>query len=593
MVCFIRAVAALHSRDSMQNDNSLFHPPKVSRGQTGRWNRLSLFASRNLRNLLVVALSFFCLNVAVLSLIGSYDIRWGWVHLTAHGLFKPLLMMNGCFLLALMVGGASGYRNKQPGFAGKSTHSAKAYPALLPVSVLLIVFVLYSGSAAVNFTHHDWNHRHISAGIDSLSSVWELFTKPQADGFYRPLTFISLWMDFKLFGANYAGYHIQSIVLHAINALLVAWLAGALGFSKVNSLWSGLLFAAAAVNFEAVLWPAARFDLLATLFTLMALIAAVKYFRHTQTWSWMLPASLFCYIAAVMNKESGYSYPLLLLFIISTHRLWSIPRPPRNKALLCGALVAAVTVAMIFVRIAVYDSLGGYPTPASQQSAHFTVGLNTAVSLIRTVPAALLGVNTASASPGWLNAVVIAFSLLVFMVALTGAGRFGRREYALLACAPIAALPVMNLVIWIGSSMQHSRYLYMPAVFVMILMASALGKKRWSAFFLGTFLTLNALGVISNIGIYRDMLAKTESLAESVRMDWSNHPSARAIFLMDVPDSPSGVFFFAPELIAEIKEKIPGVKIFRQRTEGAAQSGDTARLVYEWNDEDGTLVFVP
>jgi hypothetical protein len=452
--------------------------------------------------------------------------------------------------------------------------------------------VLYYGSATVNFSHHDWNHRHISAAINSIGSAWELFIKPQADGFYRPLTFLSLWLDYRVLGADYAGYHIQSIAFHGINSLLVAWLARALGFNRMNSLWAGLLFAAAAVNFEAVLWPAARFDLLATMFTLTALIAAVKYFKHKQTWSWMLPVSLLCYAAAIMNKESGYSCPLLLLFIISTHRLWSIPRPRRNKALLCGALVAAVTVAMIFTRIAVYDGLGGYPILANQQSAHFTIGLKTAASLLRTVPAAILGVNTASASPGWLNIVVIAFSLFIFVLVLAGAGRFGRREYALLVCALIAALPVMNLVIWIGSTMQHSRYLYMPSVFVMLLIVSIWGKIRWASVMLGTLLAINALGVISNIWVYRDMLARTESLAESVRLDWLKYQTADTIFLVDIPESPSGVFFFGNELVDKIDKKIPSVTVLRQGIRDFAQSANSTALAYRWNDADRSLELV-
>ena len=95
-------------------------------------------------------------------------------------------------------------------------------------------------------------------------SFWQLFSRPQADGFYRPLTFVSLWLDYRLFGTAFTWYHAQSLVLHIVNSLLAARLAGSLGFGRTASLWTGLLYAAAAVNFEPVMWPAARFDLLAT-----------------------------------------------------------------------------------------------------------------------------------------------------------------------------------------------------------------------------------------------------------------------------------------------------------------------------------------
>lgn len=551
-----------------------------------------LSASRNLHHVLIMAiLSLFCLNVIALSVLGNYEIRWGWIHLTASGIFKPLLMMNGCFILALMIcrASTSKYSDKTPGFGEKILHSTAACSVLLPALLISLLLALYSGSAAVNFSDHDWNHRHISAGIDSMRSVGELFTTPQADGFYRPLTFISLWMDYQLFGTSYAGYHIQSIAFHGINALLVAWLALTLGFSRVHSMWAGLLFVAAAVNFEAVLWPAARFDLLATMFTLMALITGVKYFKNKQLWSWALPASLLSYAAGIMNKESSYSFPLLLLFVLYTHRLWSIPRPNRRKVIICCILLAAVTTAMISVRFAVYDGLGGYPTQAGQESAHFKIELKTLESLIRTVPLSMLGVNTSSASPTWLRIILVMFSFLIFVSALAGCGRFKQREYALLVCALIASLPVMNFIIWIGTTMQHCRYLYMTAVFVMLLIVSTLGKIRWSAVLLGAFLAMNALGTLSNIWIYRDMLVRTESLAESVRLDWLEQPTVRTIALVDVPDSPSGVFFFANELVGNLKRKIPDAKIIRQKEQDQKQFTGTSLLAYKWNDTDRVL----
>jgi len=589
---FIRNEIGHRSRESMQNRNAPLDPKESSAEGTGMPVHSSLFTSWRLPHLLIiVVLSLFCLNVALLSIIGSYDIRLGWIHLTAHGLFKPLLMMNSCFILALMICGASlgKYRDKSPGFVEKSLHSTTTYLALLLALVISLLLTIYYGSAAINFSHHDWTHRHISADIDSLSSLWELFTTRRATGFHRPLTYISLWTDYRLFGTDYTGYHIQSIAFHGINSLLVAWLAVTLGFSRINSLWSGLLFVAAAVSFEAVLWPAARFDLLATMFTLLALIVAVKYFRDTRLWFWALPVSLFFYMAGIMNKESAYSFALLISLVIVTHRLWSIPRPVKKKVLLYFSLVVIVTLIMIFFRVVVYGNLGGYPTAGVEESVHFKIEIRSFYTLLRAVVIPIFGVNTASASPGWLRIVLIAFALFIFVSAIAGRGRFGRKEYALVACTLLASVPVVNLVGWIGTSMLHSRYLYMPAVFAMLLMVSILGKIRWSAALLGMFLAINTLGAMSNIWIQRDMLARTESLAESVRSDWLKHPTAQTISLVDFPEHPSGVFYFAHELVEKINRKIPDATVLRQGLQDFTQSADAATLAYKWNDTNQTL----
>ena len=59
--------------------------------------------------------------------------------------------------------------------------------------------------------------------------------------------------------------------------------------------------------------------------------------------------------------------------------------------------MAAATLLMLWVRIAVYGSLGGYPTAAGVQSFHFRVDIKTFTSLVRAIPIPILGVNTTSA----------------------------------------------------------------------------------------------------------------------------------------------------------------------------------------------------
>jgi hypothetical protein len=218
-----------------------------------------------LRNprLILFILAVFCLNVAALAILNSYDIRYGSVHLTAQAMFKPILMMNSCFILALMICGSAIQRHTATHqFSETRMLSSTVYRALLIALTIFLVAAVYLPSIRINFSHHDWTHRHISAGIVSLGSLWQLFSRPQADGFYRPLTFVSLWLDYRLFGTAYTWYHAQSLALHIVNSLLAARLAGSLGFGRTASLWTGLLYAAAAVNFEPVMWPAARFDLL-------------------------------------------------------------------------------------------------------------------------------------------------------------------------------------------------------------------------------------------------------------------------------------------------------------------------------------------
>lgn len=542
------------------------------------------------RCLILLLLLLLCLNVAVISLIDSYEFHFGFLHFTAHGTFKPLLMMNGCFLVALMLCGAGGSpRTGEIGELKEGLHSPAIYRALLIASVIVLVLVIYLPATGIDIRHQEWTQKHISAEKDSLRSLGRYFTQGDPTGFYRPLGFLSLWLDYRLFGDGFAGYYAQSILLHLINATLVSWLAWSLGFGRACSFWAGPLFAAAAVNSEAVIWPAARFDLLATLFTLLALILMIRYLRNPRLWNWALPASVLCFVFGVLSKESAYCFPLLLFFLLCTHTLWSLPRPAKSKALVCLSLAAAATALLLLIRIAVYGHLGGYPTAAGVQSFHFRINIKTFTSLVRAMPIPLLGVNTTSVVREWAGLIPALFAVPVLITAFRCRGCFRRKEYALTAMTVLALAPALNIIGWIGSWMQHSRYLYMATVFAMLLLASVVSRIPWSTGLLGAFLLINALGAASNIRVYRDMLARADSLAATVFTDWKHHASVRTICLLNLPEHPDGVFYFGSEVADRIRRKIPSVTIVRQEAPDPVSSDASTHLVYRWNKEERLL----
>jgi len=110
------------------------------------------------------------------------------------------------------------------------------------------------------------------------------------------------------------GYHLESILLHALNAVLVfAWL-WLLTKSTVIAAAAAVLFAVHPIHHERVVWIAARDSLLSTLFMLACLIlytlarrrrtqesgrgAALRRFCHCS--AWLLLLSLLSYEGAVV-----------------------------------------------------------------------------------------------------------------------------------------------------------------------------------------------------------------------------------------------------------------------------------------------------
>jgi hypothetical protein len=425
-----------------------------------------------LSKLFVFATLLAVANVLVLVFLDSYDFRIGPVHLIAHGLFKPLLYVSGAILATMLArSGSTGIdRTWSP-------------PPLLTAAVTA---ALYLPSIAINpTTNREWDHQATIAAVQSVGDLLHLFVWRQPDGFYRPITFLSFWADRMLWGNWPPGHHLQNIALHALNTALVVRLGILYGLELAAARWAGLLFGVAALNYEPVLWPGARFDLLAGSFTLWALCLALRYLEQPSTRTLVLTMGL--YSLGVMSKESAYCFvPLFAFFAWTRSRL--------RKAFPAVAATVGITFALLAIRWAIFDGLGGYPDE-SGVAPHFAIGLKTFTSFFtRALPAPLMLINI-DAGLGWYaRAGVAAFAIWAALQALTSGGTF-RQNAALLFAALLAALPAANLVDWIGPIAHNVRYVYITSAWIFLLAANASRQRV----FLAILVFANVLGVVHNL----------------------------------------------------------------------------------------------
>ncbi len=451
-----------------------------------------------MRRILLIALAASALNVILLTIVNSYDVRLGPFHLAAHGLFKPLLYLNAALLLAVLAASNSK-------FPSRGTFvSPNAFV------IALVVTLLYLPSLSVSATHAEWTHQLTSAQHNSLAGLAGMFISKQLDGFYRPLGFLSLWIDYRIFGDHQWGYHLQNIFFHVANCLLLARLGLRLGLETATARWAALLFGVAAANYEPVIWPGARFDLLAAFFTLLALLAALAWLRGDERSSLWWVA--LCFGLAVLSKESAYCFPLLLLFFILTSqtwglRGWSIP----SAANLLG-VTSISTLLLLGIRYAIYNGMGGYPD-ATGVAPHFALHLATFTSFFtRALPVPVFGINTDAPLPWWAAASAAVFAMTACGFAITAGGEFSRKVL-LLAAALLSALPAANLVDWISPLMRNTRYLYLPGMWICFLLAAAAGDRPRARWWLVGMIAANAVGAIYNYHAFH-------------WFDWAPRPSA-------------------------------------------------------------------
>jgi hypothetical protein len=510
-----------------------------------------------LSGLFRVIVTVSAINLAYLAWFDSYDFRIGPLHLVAHGFFKPLLILGMSFYLAILT-------REPEAEPPPPAHSAR----WMWVTLAAISVFWFAMTAAINPLYDEWNYRQFSHDIH----VSELFTSSQLNAWYRPLGFFSLWIDSKIFGGQLWGYHLQNLGWHLANAVLVLLFARRVGLSEPAAQWGAILFAGASSCYEAVMWPSSRFDLMAMTFVSLALIWSIDYLRSDG--ERLLGGIMFAYTLALLCKESGYAFPILLLPVA-----WTYIAERARVAKLLGA-TALVSVALFVLRWILVGGIGGYADHAGTGSPHLTLTFTTFYALLtRTFPFTLIAVNQTFPLPAWARAATSVFALSLAAVVWLGASTTKRQRWLALY-AMISTIPVATLISWLDPRAQHVRYLYMPAFFIMLLTACALvnARRPWVA---PMFLLLGLTCAAHNIRAYALTYARADQLAEKIAADapTSDAPAAAAIYGMP-PDEFNGVLFSHIQLELRLKQLRPSVNLaFLDSTDGA----DCSRaLCYQW-----------
>src|SRR5437868_2924388 len=98
---------------------------------------------------------------------------------------------------------------------------------LTPLLVAAVTFLAFVPVLRNGFVTWDddrnflTNPHYRGLGAEQLHWMWTTFHL----GHYVPLTWMSLGLDYVLWGMNPAGYHLTNVLLHSANAVLVYFLA--------------------------------------------------------------------------------------------------------------------------------------------------------------------------------------------------------------------------------------------------------------------------------------------------------------------------------------------------------------------------------
>ena len=160
-----------------------------------------------------------------------------------------------------------------------------------------------------------------------LSNLRWIVTGSVQDAHWVPLTWLTLSLDYVIWGMNPAGYHLTSLVIHTGNALLcyvVAYRVLELGLGpgategdlRLGAAMTALFCALHPLRVESVVWITERRDVVMGSFTLAAVLAWLRACRSgadgrpARAWYW---AAVTCFALALVSKTMVIGLPIVLV----------------------------------------------------------------------------------------------------------------------------------------------------------------------------------------------------------------------------------------------------------------------------------------
>lgn len=349
------------------------------------------------------------------------------------------------------------------------------------VIILALTFLVYLPILNNNFLKTWDDNRYVLENneIQELSpkTIGKMFTL-YYDGHYHPLTLISLSIDYNSGGLNPKGYHIHSLILHLLNALLVfAFLY--LLFRKQNTLIpliTAFFFGIATMHIESVAWVSERKNLLFSLFFLLSLLAYIKYTENGNPWIYLV--SLLMFLFSILSKSSAISLAFTLILVDLYYE-----RKIFHRQVLFEK-IPFFLLAVIFGVIAIYAQKSTWGEDLSQE--HYTLLQRIMFSGYAYVMYAAKLVFPFRMSgfypyPAEINTTVVLTCIsFVFLTILSVAGAvylFRKQRmtaFAILFFSVNIFLLLKIFEVPAGDYLMADRYAYIPSIGIFLLMAAGL-----------------------------------------------------------------------------------------------------------------------
>ena len=132
-------------------------------------------------------------------------------------------------------------------------------------------------------------------------------------GFWQPLTWLSLMLDYTLYGMNAGGYHWTNVLFHIANSILVFLVLKQMTGARWQSGVVAALFALHPLHVESVAWVTERKDVLSGFFWMLTMGMYAFYVQRPAISRYLLV--LLVFTLGLMTKPMLVTLPFVLLLL--------------------------------------------------------------------------------------------------------------------------------------------------------------------------------------------------------------------------------------------------------------------------------------
>lgn len=368
---------------------------------------------------------------------------------------------------------------------------------LVVLTIFISVFTVYwntLGNEFVSFDDRKYIYENdLITGGSGLTAIWTDLWNKHPKTHYYPMTFTTFWLENQLAGlepssfdkdkvighAAHPIFHVNQMLLHTVNSILIFLTLIRLGAGFWPSAFTALIFALHPVNVESVSWISERKNLMSAMFFWLSLLCYIKYRqRNTKTDSPKLYIiSILLFLFALLSKSATMVLPPIIIItdrLLDRHWTWSSVKRSIPFFIL--------SILMIYVTI----SREAFIAKSWEPLAIWIRPFISVAAIVHYVVKIFLPVNQALIYPRWAETLAEPRYLISLAAALTAFWLIWKFRKQLgdlwlwgLALFLITIFPIIGLknFVWLQFAFVSDHYIYLGSAGI-ILMAGLL-LYRW------------------------------------------------------------------------------------------------------------------